>query len=288
MDEIHVLLQKFNLFEDDLQRVRELGLVIIPEIEDHLDEFYSWMKQHHAYREFFEDDPHRLKRVRNMQAKYWKVFFEAKIDSDWLAQRRYVGQAHANINLPNDIYFAATSLSAQSLTKRIDGHGREYHDSLHKLLYLDSFVVIEEISRIYREKIDSNAQAIMELSTPVTPIYNGILHLPILGFVDSLRAQEIMKRTLGAINRYGAKVLLLDISGVTVMDTQVSDQIIKIAKAAKFMGCNTIISGLSAEIAQTLVELGIDTGGYSTRANLEDAFQAALQELHLEISNVER
>jgi anti-anti-sigma factor len=117
----------------------------------------------------------------------------------------------------------------------------------------------------------------MEMSTPVTPIWEGILLLPLLGILDSQRTQDVMNKTLGKIAETRAKALVLDISGVSAMDTAVANQLLKITKATQLMGCETILSGLSPAIARTLVELGVNIGEVRTTATLRDSFELALR-----------
>ncbi|WP_411867387.1 PAS domain S-box protein [Vulcanococcus limneticus] len=121
--------------------------------------------------------------------------------------------------------------------------------------------------------------AIQELSTPVTPIWDQILLLPLVGILDSTRAASIMTKSLEMISQTRARIFVLDISGVATVDTAVANQLIKITKATQLMGCEAIISGLSPAIARTIVELGVNVGEIRTTATLRDAFETALASL---------
>jgi methyl-accepting chemotaxis protein len=121
------------------------------------------------------------------------------------------------------------------------------------------------------EELKEHQQAMMEMSTPVAEIWDDMLLLPIVGFVDSTRADEIMRATLQGIAKTRARVFILDISGVAVVDTAVANHLIKVATATRLMGCQCLISGLSPAISQTIVDLGIDTGDITTTATLRDA-----------------
>ncbi|MCR9255289.1 MAG: PAS domain S-box protein [Alphaproteobacteria bacterium] len=134
------------------------------------------------------------------------------------------------------------------------------------------------------EKIEAQHRAIMEMSTPVTAIWNDILLLPIVGFIDSQRAQDVMSAILSKIDETRARVFILDISGVAVVDTAVANHLIKITKATRLMGCECMISGLSPAIAQTIVDLGIETGGVRTTATLRDALEAAFTSIGVSVS----
>ena len=127
-----------------------------------------------------------------------------------------------------------------------------------------------------REELDRTLQ---EMSTPVTPIWDDILLLPLVGVVDSTRTNDIMRKTLTRISETRSKVFILDISGVATVDTAVANQLIKITKATRLMGCETVISGLSPAIAHTMVDLGVDVGAVRTTATLRDAFQIALRQV---------
>lgn len=280
---IDSILQKFRVLPEDLERVRGVGPELMAGIEDHLTKFYSWMREHDEFQKFFGNNPERLVRVRKQQAEYWRKFFEAVIDENWFVSRQHVGAVHAYINLPNDIYFAGISISAKSLidhVKSLDRPADEIQviiESITKLVFLDAYVVIEEITRINQEKIQAGSRALLEVSTPVTPIWEGILLLPLLGIIDTERTHDIMSKMLNKIAEFRAKVFVLDISGVSTMDTAVANQLIKMTRATQLMGCETIISGVSPSIARTLVELGVSIGEVRTTAALRDSFELALK-----------
>ncbi|PZE14564.1 chemotaxis protein [Pseudomonas sp. 57B-090624] len=131
----------------------------------------------------------------------------------------------------------------------------------------------EEAARV-REELHKSLQ---EMSTPVTPIWDGILLLPLVGIIDSMRTADVMNKSLTKIAETRARVFVLDIAGVATVDTGVANQLIKITKATQFMGCEAIISGVSPAIARTMVELGVSVGDIRTTATLRDAFEIALK-----------
>ena len=132
-----------------------------------------------------------------------------------------------------------------------------------------------EAERI-REELDRTLQ---EMSTPVMPIWDAILLLPLVGVVDSARTDDVMRKTLERISETRSKVFIMDISGVPAVDTAVANQLLKITKATQLMGCETIISGLSPAIARTMVDLGVDVGEVRTTATLRDAFALSLRKV---------
>ena len=126
------------------------------------------------------------------------------------------------------------------------------------------------------DEVQKRSLAMLEMSTPVTKIWDGVLFAPIVGIVDSKRSVDIMNKALSSIADTRARTLMLDISGVAIVDTAVANHLIKIAKAAVLMGCQTIISGISPAIAQTIAELGIDLGSIQTTSTIETALRDSI------------
>lgn len=135
---------------------------------------------------------------------------------------------------------------------------------------------LTEQKRIERELREQHERLLSELSTPITQLWEGILLLPVVGAVNSQRAQAMLSLALTRIGAQQARVLILDISGVSLVDTSVANAFLRLAKATRLMGCTTIISGISPAVAQTMVELGIDIEEVNTTATMQDALQRAL------------
>ena len=128
-----------------------------------------------------------------------------------------------------------------------------------------------------REEIIQRQQAdMLELSTPVVKLWEGILALPVIGTLDSRRTQVVMESLLERIVETSAEIAIIDITGVPTVDTLVAQHLIKTVNAARLMGTECIISGIRPQIAQTIVHLGVDLQGVVTKATLADAFQLAL------------
>jgi len=123
------------------------------------------------------------------------------------------------------------------------------------------------------EELSRQARMLMEMSTPVTQMWPGTLLLPLVGMIDTKRAHDILNAVLERISATRAKVLILDISGVSVVDSAVANHLIQITKATKLMGCHCVISGVSSAVAQSIVELGIDVEDVETTANLAQAIR---------------
>lgn len=126
-------------------------------------------------------------------------------------------------------------------------------------------------------------QEMLELSTPVVTLWEGVLALPMIGTLDSARTQVVMETLLQRIVETGAPIAIIDITGVPTVDTLTAQHLLKTVAAARLMGAECIISGIRPQIAQTIVHLGVDLGGVVTKATLADAFAICLRRLGLSI-----
>ena len=129
------------------------------------------------------------------------------------------------------------------------------------------------------EVIARQQQEMLELSTPVVKLWDGILALPLIGTLDSARTQVVMESLLQRIVDTGSSIAILDITGVPTVDTLVAQHLLKTVAAARLMGADCIISGIRPQIAQTIVHLGVDLNAVTTKATLADAFAIALKRL---------
>ena len=135
-----------------------------------------------------------------------------------------------------------------------------------------------------REETIARQQAeMMELSTPVVKLWEGILALPLIGTLDSERTQVVMESLLEEIVRTGAAIAIIDITGVPTVDTLVAQHLLKTVAAARLMGAECIISGIRPQIASTIVHLGVDLGDVTTKATLADAFAVALRRSNMTV-----
>ena len=139
-----------------------------------------------------------------------------------------------------------------------------------------ALVTVNAYQKGREEVIVRQQQEMMELSTPVVELWEGVLALPLIGTLDSSRTQVVMESLLEKIVQTGAAIAIIDITGVPTVDTLVAQHLLKTVAAARLMGADCIISGIRPQIAQTIVHLGVDLGNVITKASLADAFRIAL------------
>jgi rsbT co-antagonist protein RsbR len=143
-----------------------------------------------------------------------------------------------------------------------------------------------EVYQQSREQIISRQQfELLELSTPVIQLWPGILCIPLIGTLDSERTQVVMENLLQKISDTGSPIAIIDISGVPAVDTLVAHHLLKTVSAARLMGADCLISGISPQIAQTVVHLGVKLSDVTTKATLAAALDVALRTLGLEVKN---
>ncbi len=151
--------------------------------------------------------------------------------------------------------------------------------SLNELLDAMGLYTMEIFLKTREEVVRRQQEELLELSTPVVKLWDGILALPIIGTLDSARTQVVMESLLQAIVQTNSRVAIIDITGVPTVDTVVAQHLLKTVTAARLMGADCIISGVRPQIAQTIVHLGINLLDVTTKSTLASAFSVALQRL---------
>ncbi|MFE7029710.1 STAS domain-containing protein [Streptomyces sp. NPDC057621] len=136
---------------------------------------------------------------------------------------------------------------------------------------------IETYTQTRDELIAAQAEQLLELSTPVVRLWDGVIAVPLVGTLDSARTQVVMEKLLQALVDTGSEQAIIDITGVPAVDTQVAQHLLKTIVAARLMGAECTVSGISPQIAQTIVALGIEFEGIVTKASLADALKLALR-----------
>jgi len=214
----------------------------------------------------------------------------------FLTHARSVGQARASSGfIAADMFTALNELRhvTWDLIEAFDrehhtvtvAHVKQFEDAMHafgkELLASFSTSYRQLQLQIYDQalQIESQQQTIRELSTPILPLYEGILVLPLVGAIDSFRAGQMMERLLTTIAERQADIVILDITGVPVIDTAVANYLLQTARAAQLIGAHVILVGIGPEIAQTMVQLGVDVSSIEVGATLQSGIDLALRRM---------
>ena len=203
----------------------------------------------------------------------------------WGAVREFLARLSASRSRqgfsPTETAMFVFSLK-EPLSNRMRASGRDPESAAAEIwkttLILDALgLYTTEMHQKSRESVIlRQQQEMMELSTPVVTLWDGILALPLIGTLDSARTQVVMENLLQRIVDSGSSIAILDITGVPTVDTLVAQHLMKTVAAARLMGADCIISGIRPQIAQTIVHLGVDLEDVATKATLADAFALAL------------
>lgn len=166
-----------------------------------------------------------------------------------------------------------------------DESGNGLRETLSFSLLLDSLGLwtFENYAKAREEVISEQAEQLLELTTPVVRLWEGVLAVPLVGTLDSERTQVVMEKLLEALVATGAEQAIVDITGVLAVDTQVAQHLLKTVMAARLMGAECTISGIRPQIAQTIVQLGIEFGDITTKATLADALLYAMRRTGVDV-----
>ena len=286
-DEIQVFsnikraLELYRITDKDVNAIQMYSIEALKQIDIFIEAFYDWLPGVPEYSGLFSR-PGLIGHVKKKQIDYWRQLFTCDLNETYLQSRFKVGDIHATIHLPLSSYLAGMSFAAGWWIDKISDTKSKTKDvaflisALNKLLSLDIAIVSASYTQASNDLIEKQSRALLELSTPTIQLWEGILVLPILGVLDSRRAQDMTDVMLHKIQQTNALTVIIDITGVPTVDSSVANHLIKITKATKLMGCECILSGIGPEIAQTLVHLGINLDMIETSSNLKSAFQQAL------------
>ncbi|QJD58393.1 STAS domain-containing protein [Pseudomonas sp. gcc21] len=175
-----------------------------------------------------------------------------------------------------DLFQRETSVDPATLTNHITG--------VSELLDAMGLHTVRTFQKARESVIKRQQEELLELSTPVVKLWDGVLALPMIGTLDSQRTQVVMESLLQRIVDTGSEIAIIDITGVPTVDTLVAQHLLKTVTAIRLMGADCIISGVRPQIAQTIVHLGLDLEGIVTKANLADAFALALRRSGLSVT----
>ena len=153
-----------------------------------------------------------------------------------------------------------------------------------ELLDALGLITVRAYQEMREDVIHRQQQDLLELSTPVVKLWEGVLALPIIGTLDSARTQVVMESLLQRIADSESKIAIVDITGVPTVDTLVAQHLIKTVTALRLMGAECIVSGVRPQIAQTIVHLGVDLSSNTTKANLADALAIALDRVGFNVA----
>ena len=281
-EELRSRLAFYELTDEDFKRLTSLKSFAERWTHDITEGLYELIMGQPESRAFFPDQA-TLNRVKKLQNTYFMKLFSGTCDLNYVRDRLLVGMTHERIGMPPKLYLGAyrryLALIHARLLEHFTGNAKEAAEaleSIRKIIFFDMALAIDTYIAAYLETMTRHQAAIRELSTPVIKVHDRVLLLPIVGTVDTQRAHQIMEAVLVQVVEQQAKVMILDIAGVPVVDTKVADHILKTTAAVQLLGSQTILTGISASVARTVVQLGVEITRMHTRSKLSEGIELAL------------
>lgn len=270
----------FKLTDADLAKLAALRPFAEKVTDAIVEEFYALLLGHPETRRFFGDEA-TIRRVKATQRDYFLGLFEGRCDLAYVEDRLRVGAAHERIGLAPKFYLGAyrqylEAIGAALLRELGEARHQESFPSIQRIVFFDMSLAIDTYIAANLEALGRHQAAIRELSTPVIRVYERVLLLPLVGAIDSHRAVQVMESVLLHVVDAQAKVIIIDIAGVPVVDTRVADHLLKTTAAVRLLGAQTILTGITAQVARTMVQLGLDVSSMHTVSRLSDGIELAL------------
>lgn len=271
--------EQYFILEEELTALQLVGKQILTERRVVYDALYDWMRTSKQYAAFYNEE--LIKAIEEGEEIFWTDIASWHFTDAYVDTQRYYGEHFMAMGLPLDPYIGILTCFHEQIFQALERKG------LASFRFMTAFkkfgqIAIAIITDVYNQKMVRTLQeqnnSLRELSTPIAQIWEGVLLLPLVGFIDSKRAQDIMQNMLAEVGKTQPKFFILDISGVAILDTAVANHLIKMSKAARLMGCECVISGISGPIAQTIVELGLKIGEIQTTSSMRDALRLAIQD----------
>jgi len=271
----------FMLGDDDLARLAKLRPLAERITDPIVEEFYALLLGHTDTRKFFGDEA-TIRRVKGKQRDYLLGLFAGKCDAAYVEDRLRVGAAHERIGLAPKWYLGAYRHYLELIRRAFDEHITDPRESqasfisVQRIVFFDVALALDTYIAANLAALGRHQAAIRELSTPVIRVYDRVLLLPLVGAVDSHRAHQIMESVLLHVVEAQARCIIIDIAGVPVVDTRVADHLLKTTAAVRLLGATTILTGITAQVARTMVQLGLDVSSMHTVSRLSDGIELAL------------
>jgi rsbT co-antagonist protein RsbR len=265
----------------DIERIVSIKDLVVGKADDLSDVFFTFLRRIEEAAPLFERAD-LLTEAKRLKREHLIAMVQGKYDKAYVDQRLQLGMLYGKVALDVRVFLGAFHHLMKAVGAAIMHDGRndpsaafEKFMSLKKVGFFDIGIIVD-VMVAERERIISQQQeAIRELSTPVLQVRDRLLILPIIGMIDTLRAKQLTESLLHAIRANRAKVAVMDIIGVAAVDSKVANHLVQTVAAARLMGAVVIVTGLSADVAQALVALGVDLRSITTVGDLQGGLELA-------------
>jgi rsbT co-antagonist protein RsbR len=270
-----------GLDAQDLARIASIKELVVAHVDEVTAVFFDYLAGLDEGRALLSNRS-LAQQARDLKRVHLLAMVQGDYGIAYAVQRLDLAVLYGKVNLDLRVFLAAFQHLLKSIGTIVMKHfaqapldGFEAFMSLKKVAFFDIGVIVDAIVFERERVIRQQQDAIRELSTPVLQIRERLLLLPIIGIIDTHRARLITESLLRSIRANRAKLVVMDITGVATIDSKVANHLIQTVTAAKLMGALVIVTGLSAEVAQSLVALGIDLTKLNTMGDLQRGMEEA-------------
>src|SRR5204863_1703501 len=265
----------------DLPRIAAIRDLVTQHADDYVTTFFNHLSGLDDARPLIASRA-IAERARQLKKEHLVAMVQGEYGMKYVEQRIELGILYAKAGLDARVFLGAfhqllkhigSAVMKQLDRKPVDGF--ESFMSLKKIAFFDIGLIVDVLVFERERVIRQQQESIRELSTPVLQIRERLLLLPIIGVIDTQRALLITESLLRSIRANRAKVVVMDITGVATIDSKVSNHLLQTVTAARLMGAHVIVTGLSAEVAQSLVALGIELSKLNTVGDLQGGLEEA-------------
>jgi rsbT co-antagonist protein RsbR len=270
-----------ELSDKDVQELLSIDKLAQDYAKPVIEAFYQHLLSFEETKVFFQD-PELLERVKRMQKAYFSGLTKGDYTKAYIEDRLKIGAVHERIGLPVKAYLGMYNFYLRNVAehlfeayKEVPGKALRVYLSLLKIVFLDIGLAIDTYINRREQLIGKQQEAMRELPTPVLQVRERLLILPVVGVLESYRARRLTEQLLNSITATRAKAAIVDITGVPLVDSKVANHLLQTVSAARLMGTTVILTGLSPQIAQALVAIGVDLGHVKTTVDLQSGLEEA-------------
>jgi rsbT co-antagonist protein RsbR len=278
-----------DLQQADLVKIAALQELVAPHADEHATSFFDYLSRFQEAAGLFSKRA-VLEEAKRLKHEHLIAMVGGEYGRSYVEQRIRLGTLYGTVRLDSRVFLGAFNALMRSISGKVREHfiddpliAFEHVTSLNKIAFLDIGIITDVLIAERERTIKLQQEAISELSTPALQIRERMLILPIIGTLDSHRARQLTDGLLRAIRANRAKVVVMDITGVGTVDSKVANHLLQTVAASRLMGATVIITGLSADVAQSLVTLGVDLGKLNAVGDLQGGIEEAERLLGYEV-----
>lgn len=280
-----------DLTADDQRRIASLKDIVAGRVDQIVEHFFEYLSAFDEAKGLFRSST--LDEAKRLKKDHLLAMVNGKYDEHYVDQRLKLGRLYSKAGLESKVFLGAfrhlIQMISETVLSELSGSPQEALQnilSLEKVAFVDLGLIVDVLVFDREQTIRQQQEAIKELSTPVLQMRDRLLILPIVGMIDTYRAKLLTENLLRAIRAKRAKVVVIDITGVAAVDSKVANHLVQTVAASRLMGAQVIVTGLSAEVAQTLVTLGVELSKLDTVGDLQGGIEEAERILGTPVNSV--